>query len=302
MIMPTHARTVKVITRNEFPRIHEIIGSLTYETTEYCVYLDERTENVVGVYRITSEREEEPFTRIRGLEEIAPNASKRLIRNPRLDIASPLQVLSYLEKQEAGCNGPEIITFLAKHDHVTFAYCDRVIRLPEIQVIDVIPPSPSKLQGGVKILQQAGVIPFDYSITYHLIDENDLLKEMESDPVLIPCKLGDLTNNPKRRVFSVDKNLHQLKDRHVHVLGCTRTQQAAQAHGLDIAEFKSMCPIHNLPDKGFFIAKCCMLRAGVEQLEHDQAKGVVVPWGFNYAQIFEAGILLQDLIVDSVVY
>jgi len=45
-----------------------------------------------------------------------------------------------------------------------------------------------------------------------------------------------------------------------------------------------------------------MLRSGVEQYEHERAKGVVIPWGFNFAQLFEAGILLQDLIVKSIVY
>ncbi len=302
MIMPTHARTVKVITQTEFPRIDEIIGSLTYETSEYCVYLDNRSENVVGVYKITSEREQEPFARIRKLEEIAPDAPKRLIQDARLDVANLLQILSYLEKLECGSSGPEIITFIAKHDHVTFAYCDRPVNLPEIQVIDVIPPSPSKLEGALKILQHVGVIPADCPVTYHLIDEVELLEKMESDPVLVPCKLSDLDNNHTRAVFSVDKNLHQLKDKHVHVLGCTRTLQAAQAHRLDVVEFKSMCPMHNLPDKGFFIAKCCMLRSGVEQHENGQSTGVVVPWGFNYAQIFEAGILLQNMIVKSLVF
>jgi hypothetical protein len=301
VIMPTHARTVKVITQNEFPRIDEIIGSLTYETSEYCVYLDSHSENVVGVYKITSEREQEPFARIRKLEEIAPDAPKRLIQDAWLDVASPLQILSYLEKIGCGSNGPEIVVFIVKHDHVTFAYCDKTINLPEIQVIDVIPPSPSKLEGALKILQQVGVIPVDYPVTYHLINEIELLKQMKSDPVLVPCKLTDLDNNHTRAVFSVDKNLHQLKDRHVHVLGCTRTKQAAQAHGLDIVKFRSMCPMHNLPDKGFFIAKCCILRSGVEQQEHGHATGVVVPWGFNHAQMFEAGILLQDLIIKSVV-
>ncbi|TFH02945.1 MAG: hypothetical protein E4H14_17265 [Candidatus Thorarchaeota archaeon] len=302
MIMPTHARTVKVITQTEFPRISEIIESLTYETSEYCIYLDDRGENVIGVYKITSEREQEPFARIRKLEEIAPNSPKRLIRDSRLDVTNPLQVLSYLEKIRCGSSGPEIVAFMAKHEHVTFAYCDRPVNLPEIQVIDVIPPSPSKLEGALKILQLAGVIPVDCPVTYHLINEVELLKEMESDPVLIPCMLSDLTNSHTRTVFSVDKNLHQLKDKHVHVLGCTRTQQAAQAHGLNVVEFKSMCPMHNLPDKGFFIAKCCMLRSGVELHKNENATGVVVPWGFNQAQIFEAGILLQDLIIKSIVY
>ncbi|MHA2003318.1 MAG: DUF7714 family protein [Candidatus Thorarchaeota archaeon] len=300
--MPTHARTVKVVTQAEFPEISEIIGTLTYETTEYCIYLDVGGEDIIGVYKITSNREQEPFARVRGLKEIAPDAQKRLIQDSQLDVTSPLQVLSYLEKQGAGRNDSEIITFLAKHDHMTFAYCDRPVSLPEIQVIDVVPPSPSKLEEGLKILRQAGVIPVDYPVTYRLIDEVELLGEIELDPVLVPCKLRGLTNNHTRAVFSVDKNLHQLQDTHVHVLGCTRTQQAAQAHGINVVEFKSMCPVHNLPDKGFFIAKCCMLRSGVEQHEQGQATGVVVPWGFNYAQLFEAGILLQNLIVKSLVY
>ncbi len=302
MIMPTHARTVKVVTRADFHSISEIIGTLTYETTEYCIYLDEQEENVIGVFRVTSISETEPFARIKELVEIAPEAPKRLIQDSHLDVTSPLQVLRYLEKLKAGSSGPETITFIAKHDHVTFAYCDRPVSLPGIQVIDVIPPSPSKLEGALKVIQQSGVVPVDYPITYHLIDEVELLGDMKSEPVLIPCRLSDLTKNQTRRFFSVDKNLHRLEDRKAHVLGCTRTQQAAQAHGIEVVEFKSMCPKHNLPDKGFFIAKCCMMRSGVERIEHEQAKGVIVPWGFNYAQIFEAGILLQDLIVTSLVY
>ncbi|MFW9788662.1 MAG: hypothetical protein ACFFE2_15855 [Candidatus Thorarchaeota archaeon] len=303
MIMPTHARTVKVVTRADFHSISEILGTLTYETTEYCIYLDEQEENVIGVFRVTSIPETEPFARIKELVEIAPEAPKRLIQDSHLDVTSPLQVLRYLEKLKAGSIGPETITFIAKHDHVTFAYCDRPVSLPGIQVIDVVPPSPSKLERALKVLQHAGVVPVDFPVTYHLIDEVELLRGMKSEPVLIPCRLSDLnTNQTRRRIFSVDKNLHQLEDGKVHVLGCTRTQQAAQAHGIEVEEFKSMCPKHNLPEKGFFIAKCCMMRSGVEQIEYEQAKGVVVPWGFNYAQIFEAGILLQDLIVSSFVY
>ncbi|MFQ5831859.1 MAG: hypothetical protein ACE5H4_04075 [Candidatus Thorarchaeota archaeon] len=301
MIMPTHARAVKVVTQAEFPQIGKIIGSLTYETTEYCIYLDEHSENVIGVYRVSSSQEQEPFTRIVGLEEIAPNFPKRLIQDSRLDVGSPLQILSYLEKHGAGSSGPEVFAFLAKHDHMTFAYCDTPVSIPEIQVIDVIPPSPSKLEIGFRILQQAGVIPIDYPVRYGLIDETELLEEVDSDPVLIPCKLGDMAGSLNGRVFSVDKTLHQLDDKHVRVLGCTRTMQAAQAHGLDIIDFKSICPMDNLPDNGFFMAKCCMLRSGVEQHENGQGIGVVVPWGFDYAQMFEAGILLQNMIVKSLV-
>lgn len=301
MIMPTHSRVVKVVTQAEFSSIKEIVGSIAYETTQYCVYLDESEKNVIGVYRTITDREQEPFVRIRQLEEIAPDSSKRFVRDALLDVSCPLQVLSSLAKQGAGDGTPEIIVFRAKHDHMTFAYCDKPIVLPEIQVVDVIPPSPSKLEEGMKTLQQAGVLPKDYPVTYQLIDELELLDDMTSDPVLVPCRLSSLVDNQTRKVYSVDKNLHQIKSRSVHVLGCTRTQQAAMVHGFDVAEFKSMCPKQNLPDKGFFIAKCCMLRSGVEQYEHEQALGVVVPWGFNYAQIFEAGLLLQNLIINSLV-
>jgi hypothetical protein len=302
MILPTHARKVKVVTEAEFPSIKQIEGSLTYETTEYCIYLDESEKEALGVYRVISDRAEEPFVRIQKLEEIAPDSPKNLVHDEQLDVTSPLQVLSSLVKQEAGKDSPEIVVYLAKHNHVTFAYCDRPVSLPEIQVVDVIPPSPSKLEEGMKVLQQAGIVPNDYPITYHLIDEAKLLADLRTDSVLVPCKLNDLIDNQTEGVYTVDRNLHQIGDRSVHVLGCTRTQQAARVHGIDIKDFKSMCPKHNLPQKGFFIAKCCMLRSDVEEYDHEQALGVVVPWGFNYAQIFKAGILLQDMIIKSIVY
>jgi hypothetical protein len=302
MILPTHARKVKVITEAEFPSIKQIEGSLTYETTEYCIYLDKFEKSVLGVYRVISDHEEEPFVRIRKLEEIAPDSPKHLVHDEKLDITCPLQVLSSLMKQEAGKDSPEIVVFLAKHNHVTFAYCDRAVSLPEIKVVDVIPPSPSKLEEGMKALQQTGIVPIDYPVKYHLIDEVKLLGDMTNNSVLVPCRLNGLIGDQASEVYTVDRNLHQIEGRSVRVLGCTRTQQAARVHGIDIAEFKSMCPKHNLPKEGFFIAKCCMLRSGVEQYEHERALGVVVPWGFNYAQLFEAGILLQDMIVKSIVY
>ena len=62
-----------------------------------------------------------------------------------------------------------------------------------------------------------------------------------------------------------------------------------------------MCPKQNLPKDGIYIIKCCLLRSGVEQHVDGSAKGVHVPWGFNYAHIFQAGIMLQDIILNHVI-
>ncbi|MFQ5819426.1 MAG: hypothetical protein ACE5I5_05525 [Candidatus Heimdallarchaeota archaeon] len=299
MIIPSHSRDVKVITRAEFSKIENLIGSLTYETSQYCVYLDETSENVIGVYKLISEREKEPFIRIKTVEDIDPNATKRLIHDPSLDLSNTLEILCRLKKYGAGIDGPEIIIFASKHDHMTFTYCDAPLNLPEIQVVDVIPPSPSKLQIAFQTMQNVGMIPKDYPIRYNLINEVDLLEQLRADPVLIPCWFSEIMENSPRKIFSVDKNLHRLKNSKVHVVGCQRTREAAEAYGIEISEFKDMCPQQNLPKDGIFIAKCCLIRSKVEQHAERNAKGVIVPWGFNYAHIFQAGIILQDIILKS---
>lgn len=301
MIMPSHSRTVKVITRAEFPQIEDLIGTLTYETSEYCVYLDESYELVLGVYKIIGEQVNEPFIRIITVDEIMPNAQKQLIKDPDLDLTNPLEILCYLTKNGAGHQGPEIIVFESKHDHINFACFDKPIDLPPIQVIDVIPPSPSKLQIAFRALHYVGVIPKDYPVLFNLINEVDLLKAVKGDPILVPCRFSEIMDRSSRPIFSVDKNLHQLKGSEVHIVGCQRTRDAAEAYDLDIKEFKDMCPKQNLPQDGIYIIKCCLLRSGVEQHVDGSAKGVHVPWGFNYAHIFQAGIMLQDIILNHVI-
>jgi hypothetical protein len=183
---------------------------------------------------------------------------------------------------------------------MTFVYCDTPIDLPVLQIVDVIPPAPSKLQIAVQALKQVGVIPEAYPVRFNLIDERELLEQVREDPVLIPCKFSELMDNSPRRILSVDKNLHQLQDSSVHVVGCQRTREAAEAHGIAVSTFKDICPQQNLPQEGIFLAKCCLTRSEVEYREEGNGKGIIVPWGFNYAHIFEAGILLQELILDSI--
>ena len=143
-IIPAHSRTVKVITSSEFPDIEQLVGSITYETTSYCVYLNAESDRVIGVFSIQGIPIDEPFIRITEIEELAPNAPKYLIRDPSLDVANILAVLCWMKEHEVGARGPEINVFVSKHDHITFTYVKAPLTLPKIQMIDVIPPSPSK--------------------------------------------------------------------------------------------------------------------------------------------------------------
>ncbi len=299
LILPTHSRRVKVISRDDFPYPEDLIGSLTYETTDYCIYLDNNSQGVLGVYEVIFNKREPPFATVSELLEIGSEVPKRCIREPLVDLSNMLEILVTLKAHDAAVNGPEVIVIIGKHEHMTFAYCDKPFALPEIQVIDVIPPSPSKLQEGFKALRQVGVIPEQYPVTFGLIDEVEILDKIDEGPVLIPCRLTEvLEKTTQKCIFSVDKNLHLLAGRSPHIIGCQRTKEAAEACGLEVASFKSMCPTKYLPEEGIFIAKCCLTRSGVQRHDSRNATGVIIPWGFNYVQLFEAAAILQDMVLE----
>jgi hypothetical protein len=300
LILPTHSRRVKVISSAEFPNMEDIIGSLTYETTDYCIYLSSDSQDVLGVYEVFCEKKKPPFTTITGLQEIGLGVPKRLIHEPEVDLSNVLDILLTLKRHDAGQGGPEIITITGKHEHMTFAFCDRPLMLPEIQVIDVVPPSPSKLQEGFKVLHHVGVVPRQYPVTFHLVDEVELVDNVANGSVLVPCRLTDLQEkSTKKHLFSVDKDMHFLGERSPHIIGCQRTREAAEACGLEVASFKSMCPTQNLPEEGIFIAKCCLTRSEVQQHNSGNATGVIIPWGFNYAQLFQAATILQEIVLHN---
>lgn len=300
-VVPTHSRTVKVVTEAEVLDIGDIIGSLTYETTEYCIHLNASKDSVKGIYSVQSKPEDEPFVRITGIEEIAAGVPKRVIRDPQLDVANILDVLCWLKKKGIGSQGPEARVFISRHDHITFAFVTRPLILPEIQVIDVVPPSPSKLEVAFKTLRYSGLIPQDYPVAFHLTNEASLVERIKESDVLIPCSYTEVMDRVPQRVYSVDRDLYDVENQSIHVVGCQRTREAAEACGAVVKDFDDICPAQNLPTEGVFFAKCCLLRNHIRQQQNENATGVVVPWGFNYAHIFQAAVTLQEIIVKSVV-
>ncbi len=298
-IIPKHSRTVKVITEAEIDSIEQLEGSLTYETTEYCVYLNADNDRVLGVYAIQGTSVEEPFIRISGIKEIGAGVSKHLVQDPSIDLSNILDVLCWLSRNEVGLKEPEIKVFISKHDHITFAYLKEPLELPVIQVVDVIPPSPSKLEAAFDVLRYSGMIPESYPVRFHLIDEGELVERIHGKDVLIPCRFTEIIDRVPQKVYSVDKDLYKVSRQSIHVIGCQRTREAADACGADVNAFDDICPARNLPEEGVFLAKCCLLRDDIELRENQQAEGVVIPWGFNYAHVFQAGVALQQIILKK---
>jgi hypothetical protein len=252
------------------------------------------------VFRVISEVEKKPFRRIIDLEEVAPGAKMRLIHNPDLNLSNVLQTLHTLKSINAGAIEPEIVVLHAKHNHMSFAYCDETLALPEIQIVDVVPPNPSKLEDGIQVLHDIGMIPFGYPVRFRLIDESELLSGFHEEPILVPCRNDDLTKGQTLKTFSVDKNMHQIESGGVHVLGCQRTREAATAYGFEVLSFENMCPAQNLPNEGIFLAKCCLIRHKVEFRTNEDARGVVIPWGFDYTHLIQAATMLQSLILEQI--
>jgi hypothetical protein len=160
-------------------------------------------------------------------------------------------------------------------NHISFVAPNEVLNL---EVLDVIPPSPSKLAVLVERALSSGMVDLPVVPRYHEIDLNHLGEDVKSEAVLFPCQASGLRSDLP--MFFLDQV--PAIDRQVTLVGCDLSARIHRSlYHRDVPRVE-MCPQELAPRDGRKrLVKCCKVREGF-QIKESTA---VVPWGATVQEV-----------------
>lgn len=276
MIFPSHCRLVGVV--DKYARKDYRPEDAVYFSTQYLLIFDapDRCE----VYEVQGEGE--GIIRRRGRTRKISEADETVVFEQEVDITNRAGLI---KKAATLCkNGINTVVFRGVDKHYNFVHKPDLSALTEVDVFDVAPPWPAWLAFNIKRQDEAGMygeMMLDFK--YHIVD----LKNYE-DPgmtTIFPCRASGLNG-----LFLDSLDLEPVGD--IKLVGCNTSKLVFEArYPRKKYAHVNVCPLTSLKPSRPFILRCCQSeRLGLKNI--NGTKGVVVHWGANPREIFEAVKLL----------
>jgi hypothetical protein len=162
--------------------------------------------------------------------------------------------------------------------HMNFVSGMKVERL---NVIDNIPPSPSKLGVLVRNALATGFIDHPMVVNDVIIDMAEKVKDVTTEAVMFPCKVSGLKADMP--VYFLDEA--PRIDHDVTLVGCDLSNRIFRSLYKRDVKFINVCPMDNIADdKARTIVKCCKIKEG-HKIDGNVAK---VPWGATVPEVVNA--------------
>ena len=149
-----------------------------------------------------------------------------------------------------------------------------------LNVVDSIPPSPSKLGVLVRKALDSDFIDLPIIVHEDTVDMCSKVSEVKTEGVMFPCKVSGITTD--RPTYFLDSD-PELKHE-VTLIGCNLSKRIFESLYRYTPEFINVCPADNIRTKGKTIVKCCKVKEG-HMIEGDVVK---VPWGATVPEIVDA--------------
>ena len=157
-----------------------------------------------------------------------------------------------------------------------------------LNVVDSIPPSPSKLGVLVRKALDSDFIDLPIIVHEDTVDMCTKVSEVKTEGVMFPCKVSGITTD--RPTYFLDSD-PELKHE-VTLIGCNLSKRIFESLYRFTPKFINVCPADNIKTKGKTIVKCCKVKEG-HVIEGDVVK---VPWGATVPEIVDA---IKDLFSDQ---
>lgn len=273
-MLPGHCKDVAVkkvdfdLTAENIER--EIQGKKAYTRCDHYVL---RHGDDVAVVAITKAEGMGLFRPIVSHRILALPDDVDLVIDPTVDVINPSSMAKVAEAHPG-----RTVVVEGLFDHVSFVMPDEIIHL---DVLDVVPPRPSKLSVLVERALLSGLVHFPVVPRYEEIDLNELAADVKTPAAVFPCEASGLTSG--RKAYYLD----QLPDvgEEATLVGCDLSARIYRTlyHG-DIPRIE-MCPQELAPRDGRKrLVKCCRVREGY-QIKENLA---IVPWGATVQEVADA--------------
>ena len=280
-MFPDHCKDVSVrevnfeLTQDNIDR--HALGKKAYTRTDFIILRNGEQHSVIRVFK---EGGTDLFRPICAHKVISLPEGTVFVKNEELDVLSRSQ-MAKVARQHPG----KTVVVQGLFNHVSFAQETEII---ELHVLDVIPPTPSKLMVLLEKALSAGLVDLPVFPVLDVINLNLLEKQVATSKVMFPCRASGITT--AKEVLFLDETPRSPKD--VTLVGCDLSRRIFQSIYKEKPKFINMCARDLAQkDERYRIVKCCKVREGFEL----EGKTAVVPWGATVREVADAvNALLKD--------
>lgn len=273
-MLPGHCKDVAVkkvefdLTAENIER--EIQGKRAYTRCDHYVL---RHGDDIAVVAITKAEGKELFRPITDHRILALPGDVDLVVDPTVDVINPSSMA-----RVADAHPGRTVVVEGLFGHVSFVMPNEIVRL---DVLDVVPPRPSKLSVLVERALLSGLVHFPVVPRYEEIDLNELASGVRTPAIIFPCEASGLSS--ERKVHYLDQVPDVVDE--ATLVGCDLSGRIFRTlYHRDIARVE-MCPQELAPREGRKrLVKCCRVREGY-QIKDDLA---IVPWGATVQEVADA--------------
>lgn len=273
-MLPDHCKDVSM-RHVDFPLTHENImrefpGKVAYTRTDFMILRNGEQTATVQVHKKSGK---DLFRPITDLEIISLPQETVFIQDEEVDVLNLSQLARLVRKH----NGMTVVVE-GMFSHVSFLKCDKLL---DLRVLDVVPPSPSKLAVLVERALSSGLIERPIVPQYVDIDIMEQERLVKTPGVIFPCRASGLGSNKK--IFYLDETPEI--DVESTLIGCDLSRRIFQHIYRRPVESLDICPQNLAPKDGMpTIVKCCKVKEGCT-LEGNIAS---VPWGATMMDVVAA--------------
>ena len=273
-MLPGHCKDVAV-KEVDFPLTEACIDEAIRGKKAYtrCDHYVLRNGNDVAVVRVAKAEGKELFRPIIEHEIVALPQDVVFVEDERVDVLNPT-MMAIVSRQYPG----KTVVVQGLFGHVSFFSPQEVL---ELHVLDVVPPSPSKLSVLVERALSSGMIDLPVIPTFEEIDLTKLAEGVSTEAVVFPCKASGLRSDRKALYLDQVPTI----DAEATLVGCELSARIYRSLYRKEIKRIEMCPQELAPRDGKKrLIKCCKVREGF-QLKGDTA---IVPWGATVQEVAQA--------------
>ena len=244
-------------------------GKKAYTRTDFMIL---KHEDEVAVIKVTKEGGKDLFRPISGYQTVSLPDDTVNVRDEQIDVLNA----SHMARVARHHPGKTVVVS-GMFNHVSFLQEENLL---DLFVVDVVPPSPSKLSVLVERAFSTGLV--DLPIVPHFldIDLNELEKRVTTGSVMFPCRASGLES--ARKVYFLDET--PVLDEDVTLIGCDLSRRIFNSVYRKEPRSLDMCPRNLAGTEGKTLVKCCSVKEGFI-IDGNVAS---VPWGATVLDVIGA--------------
>jgi len=212
------------------------------------------------------------FRKVSSYELVSLPGDTVYIEDPGFDVIN-VPAMAALQTRHPG----KTVIIKGMFSHINFI---KDIEPFTLDVIDSVPPEPSKLGVLVRTALASGFIEHPIVISERTVQMGDELDNVKTEAVMFPCKVSGLTAGMP--VYFLDEFPELAHD--VTLIGCHLSERIFTELYRRSVPFLNVCPADRVDDSMKTIIKCCRIKNG-HAIDGNTAK---VPWGATVPEVVDA--------------